>query len=141
MSSGPVHGGASGASLCRPAADGTLPARRHYEDCYETLVDMFATPALLTPRTKRWAEAKVLADCLTVKVRPSIACPRYCRSLMRPSSQICKMYLYLNEPARSVSQFNKHVARFRELSNTWGIGEQTFEFWSWLSKQCAQSCP
>ena len=46
------------------------------------------------------------------------------------------MYLYLNEPARSVAQLNKHVARFRDLSNTWGIGEQTFEFWSWLSKQC-----
>lgn len=46
------------------------------------------------------------------------------------------MYLYLNEPSRSISQLNRHVSRFRELSNTWGIGEQTFEFWSWLSKQC-----
>lgn len=45
--------------------------RRHYEDCYENLVEMFAHQALLAPRTKRWAEAKVLADCLTVKVRPS----------------------------------------------------------------------
>lgn len=43
---------------------------RHYEDCYETLVEMFSNSNLLTPRTKRWAEAKVLADCLTVKARP-----------------------------------------------------------------------
>ena len=41
---------------------------RHYEDCYGTLLEMFPQPTLLTPRTKRWAEAKVLADCLTVKV-------------------------------------------------------------------------
>lgn len=46
-----------------------LRSRRHYEDCYEILVDMFAITTMLTPRTKRWAEAKVLADCLTVKVR------------------------------------------------------------------------
>jgi len=29
---------------------------------------MFSQPKLLVARTKRWAEAKVLADCLTVKV-------------------------------------------------------------------------
>lgn len=45
------------------------------------------------------------------------------------------MYLYLNEPSRAVAQLNRHTVKFRELSNTWGIGEQTFEFWSWLSKQ------
>ncbi|KAI5481898.1 hypothetical protein MNV49_000175 [Pseudohyphozyma bogoriensis] len=89
-------------------------ALKHYEDAYETLLDMFAS-SHLAPRTKRWAEAKVLADCLTVKV--------------------CKCYLYLNEASRSVAQLNRHVASFRTLSDTWGIGEQTFEFWSWLSKQ------
>ncbi|KAM0752891.1 hypothetical protein T439DRAFT_323501 [Meredithblackwellia eburnea MCA 4105] len=88
---------------------------KHYEDSYDTLVEMFSTPNLLVVRTKRWAEAKVLADCLTVK--------------------IAKIYLYLNEPSRACAQFNRHLARFRELSNIWGIGEQTFEFWSWLSKQ------
>ncbi|KAM0793128.1 hypothetical protein ACM66B_000606 [Microbotryomycetes sp. NB124-2] len=90
-------------------------ALKHYEDCYDSLIDMFAHVDLLPPRTKRWAEAKVLTDCLSVKV--------------------FKMYLYLNETARAVAQFNRHVARFRELSNSWGLGEQTFEFWSWLSKQ------
>ncbi|GAA5919086.1 hypothetical protein JCM1841_003742 [Sporobolomyces salmonicolor] len=88
---------------------------KHYEDCYDTLIDMFAQPDLLVPRTKRWAEGKVLADCLTVK--------------------IAKMYLYLNEPSRALAQLNRHVFRFRELSESWQIGEQTFEFWSWLSKQ------
>lgn len=46
------------------------------------------------------------------------------------------MYLYLNEPSRALAQLNRHVFRFRELSNSWKIGEDTFEFWSWLSKQC-----
>lgn len=41
---------------------------KHYEDSYDTLVEMFGNSALLVPRTKRWAEAKVLADCLTLKV-------------------------------------------------------------------------
>ncbi|KAK4054805.1 hypothetical protein OIV83_000729 [Microbotryomycetes sp. JL201] len=90
-------------------------ALKHYEDCYDSLIDMFAHVETLPPRTKRWAEAKVLTDCLSVKVS--------------------KMYLYLNETARAVAQLNRHVARFRELSNGWGLGEQTFEFWSWLSKQ------
>ncbi|GAA6061932.1 hypothetical protein JCM10212_001500 [Sporobolomyces blumeae] len=90
-------------------------ALKHYEDCYESLVDMFAQPNLLVSRTKRWAEAKVLADCLTVK--------------------IAKIYLYLNDPSRSLSQLNRHIFRFRQLSESWEIGEQTFEFWSWLSKQ------
>ncbi|GAA5947145.1 hypothetical protein JCM3765_002176 [Sporobolomyces pararoseus] len=90
-------------------------ALKHYEDCYESLVDMFSQPNLLVARTKRWAEAKVLADCLTVKV--------------------AKLYLYLNDPSHSLSQLNRHVFRFRQLSESWSIGEETFEFWSWLSKQ------
>lgn len=32
------------------------------------LVVMFGSTAILPPRTKRWAEAKVLADCINVKV-------------------------------------------------------------------------
>lgn len=67
------------------AADPEL--RRHYEDCYDTLVDMFSSTSLLTPRTKRWAEAKVLADCLTVKVCPSH--PSVLRSLIFFRSAKC----------------------------------------------------
>ena len=43
---------------------------RHYQDAYATLMIMFGSTAILPPRTKRWAEAKVLADCINIKVRP-----------------------------------------------------------------------
>lgn len=41
---------------------------RHYQDAYDVLTVMFGSVAILPPRTKRWAEAKVLADCIDVKV-------------------------------------------------------------------------
>ncbi|EUC61804.1 glutathione transferase omega-1 [Rhizoctonia solani AG-3 Rhs1AP] len=90
-------------------------ARKHYEDCWVALVDMFGSTALLPPRTKRWAEAKVLADCVTVK--------------------ICKLYLYHNLTNRALSHFNRHLHRFAELSRGWGIGDETYEFWSWMARQ------
>lgn len=43
-------------------------ARRHYEDCWNELARMFGSTSTLPPRTKRWAEAKVVADCLAVRV-------------------------------------------------------------------------
>ncbi|CAK9782300.1 hypothetical protein CC85DRAFT_114458 [Cutaneotrichosporon oleaginosum] len=88
-------------------------ARRHYEDCWNELARMFASTSALPPRTKRWAEAKVLADCLAVR--------------------ICKLQLY--EGARVLVPFYVHVRRFADLSRGWGIGEDTFEFWSWLARQ------
>ncbi|GAB1526652.1 hypothetical protein RhiTH_009824 [Rhizoctonia solani] len=90
-------------------------ARKHYEDCWIALVDMFGSTALLPPRTKRWAEAKVLADCITVK--------------------ICKLYLYHNLTNRALSHFNRHLHRFADLSRGWGIGDETYEFWSWMARQ------
>lgn len=42
---------------------------RHYQDAYGALLIMFGSTAILPPRTKRWAEAKVLADCINIKVR------------------------------------------------------------------------
>lgn len=52
-----------------------LLKNRHYEDCYDVLIDMFAaSPPLLAIKGKRWAEAKVLADCLNVKVRFPLPC-------------------------------------------------------------------
>ena len=42
---------------------------RHYQDSYEMLTIMFGSTAILPPRTKRWAEAKVLVDCINIKVR------------------------------------------------------------------------
>lgn len=44
---------------------------------------MFGSTAILPPRTKRWAEAKVLADCINLKVRfPSS--PWHPKSTMSP---------------------------------------------------------
>jgi hypothetical protein len=49
--------------------DGHTELLRHYQDAYATLMIMFGSTAILPPRTKRWAEAKVLADAIHVKVR------------------------------------------------------------------------
>lgn len=43
----------------------------HYEDCWNELARMFGSTQTLPPRTKRWAEAKVLADCVAMRVSPS----------------------------------------------------------------------
>lgn len=45
-----------------------LIAPRHYEDCWNELAKMFSSTQMLPPRTKRWAEAKVLADCVAIRV-------------------------------------------------------------------------
>ncbi|PPQ63022.1 hypothetical protein CVT24_005968 [Panaeolus cyanescens] len=90
-------------------------ALKHYQDAYETLTIMFGSTAMLPPRTKRWAEAKVLADCINLK--------------------IVKLYLYNNEHALALSHHNSHIRQFGDFSRGWGIGEETFEFWSWVARQ------
>ncbi|TFK50937.1 hypothetical protein OE88DRAFT_1726063 [Heliocybe sulcata] len=90
-------------------------ALKHYQDAYEMLVTMFGLASMLPARTKRWAEAKVLADCINLK--------------------ICKLYLYNEEYTLALSQHNSHVRKFSDLSRSWGIGEETFEFWSWAARQ------
>ena len=47
----------------------SLMSYRHYQDAYTTLMIMFGSTAILPPRTKRWAEAKVLSDTINFKVR------------------------------------------------------------------------
>lgn len=93
---------------------------------------MFGSTAILPPRTKRWAEAKVLADCINLKVwrfsRSSVILPDF-------EIQICKLYLYNNEHALALSQHTIHTRRFSDFSRGWGIGEDTFEFWSWIARQ------
>ncbi|KAG8904617.1 hypothetical protein FRB99_001414, partial [Tulasnella sp. 403] len=89
-------------------------ARKHYEDCWTSLTEMFSSTAVLPPRTKRWAEAKVLADCIAVK--------------------LFKLYLYHNEPHIALATFNRHLQKFSDLSRGWGIGDETFEFWSWMAR-------
>ncbi|KAG5634546.1 hypothetical protein H0H81_001555 [Sphagnurus paluster] len=90
-------------------------ALKHYQDAHSMLVVMFGSTAILPPRTKRWAEAKVLADCINVK--------------------ISKLYLYNNEHALALSHHNAHVRIFTDFSRGWGIGEETFEYWSWIARQ------
>jgi trafficking protein particle complex subunit 11 len=50
-------------------------------------------------------------------------------------SQICKLYLYNNEHTLALSQHNIHVRKFSDFSRGWGIGEETFEYWSWMARQ------
>lgn len=90
-------------------------ALKHYQDAYATLMIMFGSTAILPPRTKRWAEAKVLADAINVK--------------------ITKLYLYNHEHSLALSHHNSHIRRFADFSRGWGIGEETFEYWSWMARQ------
>lgn len=93
-------------------------AMAHYQEAYDLLAGargILGSTALLPPRTKRWAEAKVLSDTLSLR--------------------IIKLRLYGDDCAGAVAQFRKHIARFAELSAGWGIGDATFEYWSWLGKQ------
>lgn len=90
-------------------------ALKHYQDAYAMLMIMFGSTAILPPRTKRWAEAKVLADAINVK--------------------ITKLYLYNSEHSLALSHHNSHMRRFADFSRGWGIGEETFEYWSWMARQ------
>ena len=49
--------------------------------------------------------------------------------------QITKLYLYNNEHALALSHHNLHMRRFADFSRGWGIGEETFEYWSWMARQ------
>ena len=43
-------------------------AIKFYELAYNELTDLFSSTAALPPRSKRWAEARVLADSISYKV-------------------------------------------------------------------------
>ncbi|KDN38138.1 hypothetical protein K437DRAFT_270646 [Tilletiaria anomala UBC 951] len=110
-------------------------ALQHYVEAKDMLASSrcLGSTSMLPPRTKRWAEAKVLVDTLNIR--------------------ICRLYLYqyatsiggqLVPPGHprsdaqlqlAMSTFQRHIKRFTELSTGWGIGDATFEFWSWLAKQ------
>lgn len=57
------------------------------------------------------------------------------KSLLLNLFQICKLYLYNNEHSLAFSFHNSHVRKFGDFSRVWGIGEETFEFWSWIARQ------
>ncbi|KAL0079429.1 Foie gras liver health family 1-domain-containing protein [Phycomyces blakesleeanus] len=69
----------------------------------------------LPARGKRWTEARALADCINIK--------------------ICRFHLFLNDHTAAFSQLNGHLHLFQTYSSAWGMGEQSFEYWEWLSKQ------
>ncbi|KAI1316382.1 hypothetical protein EDD11_010024 [Mortierella claussenii] len=106
-------------SECKQDIDNAV---KHYESAYGLLIDMFAVNSTITPgasglqkRTKRWAEAKVLADCLCLK--------------------ICKFHLYLDAPSTALFNFRRHLIVFKAFSDSWRMGDDSFEYWAWLGKQ------
>jgi hypothetical protein len=95
---------------------------RSYETAYKNISDMLEPTSSitlghisLTVRGKRWNEARALADCINIK--------------------ICKFHLFMNDPTAALNQLNGHLQMFQFHSSTWGMGEHTFEYWAWLSKQ------
>ncbi|KAF9020250.1 hypothetical protein BGZ52_002720 [Haplosporangium bisporale] len=106
-------------SECKQDIDNAV---KHYESAYGLLIDMFAVTSTITPgaqglqaRTRRWAEAKVLADCLCLK--------------------ICKFHLYLDAPSTALFHFRRHLLVFKAFSESWRMGDDSFEYWAWLGKQ------
>ncbi|KAF9948811.1 hypothetical protein BGZ65_007801 [Modicella reniformis] len=106
-------------SECKQDIDNAI---KHYESAYGLLIDMFAVTSTITPgapglaaRTKRWAEAKVLADCLCIK--------------------ICKFHLYMDAPSTALFCFRRHLLVFKAFSESWKMGDDSFEYWAWLGKQ------
>jgi hypothetical protein len=94
---------------------------RSYEAAYHSIVDLLTSSSSpfghhqLPVNSKRWQEAQTLADCINIK--------------------ICKFYLYLNDSTAALAQLNGHLHMFQSCAPSWGIGEQTFEYWASLSKQ------
>lgn len=41
----------------------------------------------------------------------------------------------MNDPVAALGQFNGHLHMMQTYCTTWGMGEQSFEYWTWLSKQ------
>lgn len=85
--------GRSGAQVCQTPSRSilSLMSSRHYQDAYTTLMIMFGSTAILPPRTKRWAEAKVLADTINFKVRPTLGnkCRKMLMRALRSQSSTC----------------------------------------------------
>ncbi|CAO3693960.1 unnamed protein product [Rhizopus stolonifer] len=102
---------------CKQEIEGAL---KSYETAYHSITTLLSPnpspghfPMVID--SKRWTEARILADCLNIK--------------------ICKLYLYMNDPTVALAQLNGHLHMFQSYSPSWGIGEQTYEYWACLSKQ------
>jgi trafficking protein particle complex subunit 11 len=71
---------------------------------------------IVPPRTKRWAEAKLLADCISIKVLAHHLSPPFA-------------------PRLTMTHFNTHLAVFSKLSRSWGMSDKGWELWSWKARQ------
>lgn len=93
-------------------------ADTQYTEAYEALLRTYlADTKLLAPRTRRWAEAKVLVDTLAFKR--------------------IKGALYRGDEVVALRIFAMHQHEMSVLSTGWGIGASTPEFWAWRAKQYA----
>ena len=105
---------------------------RHYQDAYNNLIELLRLPAI-QPRTKRWSEARLLSDCINVKVHTT---PIERRShLIISMQQICKFFLYNGEHSLALGQHNTHIRLMSDLLRGWGINDETFEYWGWVARQ------
>lgn len=87
-----------------------------YAEAYKTLMQQYLPyPTVVLPRTRRWAEAKVLADTLSFK--------------------LIKLFLYDVKKVAARVQFRQHNLHITRLCTRWGITDQTHEYWAWLAKQ------
>lgn len=96
-------------------AGDTPSALTHYVAAYAGILSLLRSTAALPPRTKRWAEAKVLADALSLR--------------------IVRLYLYDGRADEAERQFREHMGKLGELSAGWGMGAESAEWWSWAGKQ------
>ncbi|PKI85084.1 hypothetical protein MVES_001226 [Malassezia vespertilionis] len=88
----------------------------HYTEAYRVLMHHYlGNTHVLQPRTKRWAEAKVLADTLSLK--------------------LSKLHLYAANATAARAQFHYHTRHMSALGHAWRIGADSVEFWTWLAKQ------
>jgi hypothetical protein len=49
--------------------------------------------------------------------------------------QICKFHLYLDAPSTALFNFRRHLIVFKGFSESWKMGDDSFEYWAWLGKQ------
>ncbi|KAG6382017.1 Gryzun, putative trafficking through golgi-domain-containing protein [Boletus reticuloceps] len=138
LSALPVHahfaqkGGQFDTNTRWPVLQNSEVKTKHYQDAYTTLMIMFGSTAILPPRTKRWAEAKVLADTINFKVW--LALRTYVGQRSYASSDNEALPLQQRARPRTIEP-QPHMRRFADFSRGWGIGEETFEYWSWMARQ------
>ncbi|KAL9940851.1 hypothetical protein V8E36_000339 [Tilletia maclaganii] len=132
----------------------------HYVNAYDVLCStapphnggLLGDTRVLPPRTKRWAEAKALADTLVIRIARgwlllgleahtfTIPIPAGEGRADAPPTPEKTRPIQVHLPSReawerALGVFRAHLRRFEELSNGWGMGESTGEWWSWVGKQ------